>query len=108
MCELDFNVDHILQENAFLGFHEAGPNVDNQLKLYAEEYAQMTGGKQSANISEDLTHALDKLPALTEKKRKIDMHVKVASNILEQIKDRQLDKLQDIEEGQHEEVDASE
>lgn len=58
----------------------------------------MTGGKKSANISDDLTHALDKLPALTEKKRKIDMHVKVATAVLEQINTRQLDKLQDIEE----------
>ena len=58
----------------------------------------MTGSKQSANISDDLTHALDKLPVLTEKKRKVDMHLKVASYIFKQIQERSLDKLQDIEE----------
>lgn len=45
-----------------------------------------------------MTQAIDKLPELTEKKKKIDMHVKMASKILQEIKSRQLDTLQDIEE----------
>ena len=35
---------------------------------------------------------------MTERKKKIDMHVKVASKILGEIKRRQIDKLQDIED----------
>lgn len=35
---------------------------------------------------------------MTEKKKKIDMHVTVASKILDDIKRRGIDKLQDIED----------
>lgn len=35
---------------------------------------------------------------MTEQKKKIDMHVKIASNILGEIKSRGIDKLQDIED----------
>jgi hypothetical protein len=35
---------------------------------------------------------------MTEKKRKIDMHVSIASKILAEIKRREIDKLQDFEE----------
>jgi hypothetical protein len=45
-----------------------------------------------------MTMALDKLPQMTERKKKIDMHVKIASKILSDIKSRQIDKLQDIED----------
>ena len=42
--------------------------------------------------------AIDVLPQMTESKKKIDMHVKIASKILSEIKSRQIDKLQDIED----------
>ena len=42
--------------------------------------------------------AIDKLPQLTEQKKKIDMHVKIASKILTEIKSRSIDKMQDIED----------
>lgn len=35
---------------------------------------------------------------MTERKKKIDMHVSIASKILSEIKRRQIDKLQDIED----------
>jgi hypothetical protein len=35
---------------------------------------------------------------MTDQKKKIDMHVKIASKILGEIKSRQIDKLQDIED----------
>ena len=34
---LDFDNDQILRENAFLGFDEAGPNVDKELNLWKDE-----------------------------------------------------------------------
>ena len=42
--------------------------------------------------------AMDKLPQMTERKKKIDMHFKIASRILSEIKSRSIDKLQDIED----------
>jgi hypothetical protein len=35
---------------------------------------------------------------MTEEKKKVDMHVKLGSSILETIKQRKIDKLQDIED----------
>ena len=37
--------------------------------------------------------AIDKLPVMQDKKKKIDMHVKLASRLLTDIKSRQIDKL---------------
>ena len=34
---IDFVNDQILRENAFNGFHEAGPNVDKALKAWKVE-----------------------------------------------------------------------
>ena len=42
--------------------------------------------------------AMDKLPIMQDKKKKIDMHVKLATQLLTEIKSRQIDKLQDIED----------
>jgi len=39
-------------------------------------------------LSSNLTMALDQLPQMTERKKKIDMHVKIASKILGEIKAR--------------------
>lgn len=41
---------------------------------------------------------MDKLPVMQDKKKKIDMHVKLATQLLTEIKSRQIDKLQDIED----------
>jgi len=101
--ELDFapGADKILEKNAFTGFHQAGPNVDASFSEWTKEYEKF-GGKENeqsmTNISSDLTNAIDKLPQLTEQKKKVDMHMKLATKILENIKSRSLDKLQDIED----------
>ena len=101
--ELDFasDADKILQKNAFIGFHQAGPNVDASLSEWTREYEKFGGQKQGesmTDLSSDLTNAIDKLPQMTEGKKKIDMHVKLATTILTNIKSRSLDKLQDIED----------
>jgi hypothetical protein len=40
-----------------------------------------------------LNSAIDAIPQMTEKKRKIDMHVSIATKILQEIKKREIDKL---------------
>ena len=45
-----------------------------------------------------MNSAIDAIPQMTEKKRKIDMHVSIATKILQEIKKREIDKLQDFEE----------
>ena len=46
-----------------------------------------------SDISSNLTEAMDMIPQMTERKKKIDMHVKIASKILGDIKRREIDKL---------------
>ena len=97
--ELDFGgKDEILSKNAFTGFHEAGPSVDSTLVKWTKEYEKIGGPSASSasvgtDLSNNLTMAMDKLPQMTERKKKIDMHVKIASRILTEIKTRSIDKL---------------
>ena len=74
---LDFTTDSILQENAFLGFHEAGPNVDKELNSWKEESQRLTQAQTTSAeaISANLTNAMDAMPLMTARKTKIDMHV---------------------------------
>lgn len=41
---------------------------------------------------------MDQIPQMTERKKKIEMHVQIATKILGEIKRRQIDKLQDFED----------
>lgn len=104
--ELDFaqGADEILEKNAITGFHEAGPNVDKALNAWTKEYEKISANNSGAkanpmtDIGSNLTLAMDKLPAMQDRKKKIDMHVKLASKMLTEIKSRSIDKLQDIED----------
>lgn len=91
-----------MQNNMFKGFHEAGPSIEQGLTQWTAEYEKIGGSSQASqqitDLSSNLTTALDKLPQLTEQKKKVDMHVKIASKVLKEIKERQIDKMQDIEE----------
>ena len=83
-----------MHANLFTGFHEAGPNVDQTLSAWTKEYEKIGGGdKSSGSQMPDISSTIDKLPQMTERKKKIDMHVKIASRILTEIKSRQIDKL---------------
>jgi sec1 family domain-containing protein 1 len=102
--ELDFPSDEILKLNSFKPFHEAAENVDKSMTQWKEEYdliIQKQGnntGAQVTDISTTLTTAMDQIPQMTERKKKIDMHVQIATKILAEIKRRQIDKLQDFED----------
>lgn len=92
--ELDFKSDQILIENALKGFNEVGANVDKELNLWKTEYELMNAKKSNIqDFSTQLTSAIDSVPLMQEKKRKIDMHVKVATWVLQQIQKRELDRL---------------
>ena len=80
-----------MNDNLFTGFHEAGPNVDKTLSKWTKEYEAI--GDKGGSQMPDLSSTMDKLPQMTERKKKIDMHVKIASRILSEIKSRQIDKL---------------
>ena len=93
--ELDFeeNADEILTKNQFIGFHEAGPNVTKGLEEWTKEYNKISNQQTGGDVSSSLNMAMDKLPIMQDKKKKIDMHVKLATQLLTEIKSRQIDKL---------------
>lgn len=99
--ELDFPSDDILLANAFKDFHEAAENVDRSMTQWKEEYDQISkkqASQQVTDISSTLTTAMDQIPQMTERKKKIEMHVQIATKILSEIKRRAIDKLQDFED----------
>jgi hypothetical protein len=93
--EIDFKEDPILNENAFRRFDEACENVNKSFDSWKKEYDQINSSTSAAvhDISSALTSAMDALPAMTEKKKKVDMHVQIASKMLSEVKRRDLDKL---------------
>ena len=89
----------MLKTNAFLGFHEAGPNVDKELQTWKAESQKLNNTQTSAEaISTALTNAMDALPEMQSRKTKIDMHVQIATKILSEINKRELNNLQDWED----------
>ena len=46
--ELDFaqGADEILEKNSFIGFHEAGPDVDKTLSSWTKEYEKFGGNNK--------------------------------------------------------------
>ena len=69
------------------------------MKSWKQEYDSLNKAQTSvSDISAQLTDAMDALPVMTERKKKIDMHVQVASKILQEIKKRELNNLQDWED----------
>lgn len=90
--ELDFGTDTILTENAFLPYHEATENIDKAMTQWKEDFDKITADEQS-DISQSLTSAMDKIPQMTERKKKADMHVQVATKLYNEIKLRGIDAL---------------
>ena len=62
-----------------------------------EEMEALMQGMMTDN-TQKLTSAVSSLPALLEKKRKIDMHMSMATSVLEQVKLRRLDLFYELEE----------
>lgn len=89
--DLDFGADELLTENYFKDFPEVTEKIDKTLNSWKEEYdrlTQKTGNQnslqsnQSQDISSSLSSAIDQIPQMTERKKKIDMHVQIATKIL--------------------------
>ena len=66
------------------------------MTLWKEEYDAIS--KRQGDISSSLTTAMDQIPQMTERKKKLEMHVQIATKILSEIKRRSIDKLQDFED----------
>jgi hypothetical protein len=64
--------------------------VTKGLEEWTKEYNKMSRSQnQNGNdISSSINMAMDKVPMMQDKKKKIDMHVKLATKLLTEIKSR--------------------
>ena len=75
--DIDFVSDSILRDNAFVNLGDVITNIDSEIQSYNEEYKNIQRPQTSLSaIQNQLTSTMDALPAMAEKKKRNDMHLK--------------------------------
>ena len=88
--ELNPYRDDFWSEHSTNSFETVLQSVDQHVKAWKAKYESM---------GSNLTAAMESMPEITEKKDQLDMHASIATNLVEQVKRRKLDKFNSLEEG---------
>lgn len=89
LYELDKNRDGFWKEQSSIVFGDVLQNIDKSFKDWKEKYDKMGN-----NISK----AFDSVPEMTEKKTQLDLHMNLATQLVDQVQSRHLDQFNQIEE----------
>lgn len=110
-------LDFFMQTNANLSFPMVAENADIQLKKYKADYervSSLSGGaggtptEETLGVNTDLLRsAVSAIPELKERKRILDMHMHIASALLQTIKRRSLDTFVALEEAMSKQTKAT-
>ncbi|AFZ81111.1 Sec1 family domain-containing protein [Theileria equi strain WA] len=89
------NNDKIYQSISAMPLSEVATYISTSLETYNSQISQINKG-ESSNAG-NLVNAINAIPQLTEQKRLLDMHTNIATALVDNVKERDIDRFYEFE-----------